>query len=437
MDHQCASGGVVAWICKSVGARPAELKALLYSFAYFFCLLCGYYVLRPVRDEMGIQGGVDNLQWLFTATFAAMLCAVPLFGWVSSRYARAQLLPVVYGFFMLNILAFFVLYREAIVPPEYLARAFFVWVSVFNLFVVSVFWSYMVDVFDGEQAKRLFGFIAAGGSAGAITGPALTTALVGVLGPINLLPVSALFLAAALYCVFRLRYWATDQHTDAAALGGGIFDGVRRVARSPYLLGICIYILLFTTTSTFLYFLQAEIISEAFSDSGERTRVFAMMDLATNGLTIALQLFVTGRMATRWGLPFLLALVPAMVLVGFVLLSIAPALLVIASVQIVRRAGNYAIARPGREMCFSVLSREDKYKSKNFIDTVVYRGGDAVSGWFYAGMSAIGMMASGIAITGALVAAIWLATGWKLGLARERLEPADDGNPTEAVQITR
>ena len=423
-DRQAA--GPVAWICSAVNARPEELKALLYSFAYFFCLLCSYYVLRPVRDEMGIQGGVENLQWLFTATFAAMLCAVPLFGWASSRYARAKLLPVVYGFFMLNIILFFFLYRTGVVSPEILARVFFVWVSVFNLFVVSVFWSFMVDVFDGGQAKRLFGFIAAGGSAGAITGPALTTVLVGAVGPVNLLPVSAIFLGAALFCVYRLRHWATGPDgEDAGALGGGLFDGMMRVVRSPYLLGICVYILLFTTTSTFLYFLQAGIVSEAFTGSADRTRAFAMIDLATNGLTVSLQLFVTGRLATRRGLPFLLALVPCIVMAGFALISISPVFIVIALVQILRRAGNYAIARPGREMCFSVLAREDKYKSKNFIDTVVYRGGDAVSGWAYAGMAALGTTASGIAVAGAAVAALWLAAGWKLGRAREQLEAPD------------
>jgi AAA family ATP:ADP antiporter len=418
--------GAVAWFCRAVNVRPHELRALLYSFVYFFCLLCSYYVLRPVRDEMGIQGGLDNLQWLFTATFVAMLCAAPLFGWASSRYARARLLPVVYGFFILNIFLFLFLYHTEMVSSGSLARAFFVWVSVFNLFVVSVFWSFMVDVFDSEQARRLFGFIAAGGSAGAITGPALTTALVGVLGPVNLLLISALFLAVALFCVYRLRHWASVRNRGAAgALGGGLFDGMTRVFRSPYLLGICVYILLFTATSTFLYFLQANIVSEAFTDSAERTRVFAMMDLATNGLTVSLQLFVTGRLATRLGLPLLLALVPAIVLAGFLLLTISPVLIAIALVQVLRRAGNYAIARPGREMCFSVLAREDKYKSKNFIDTVVYRGGDAVSGWIYAGMAALGFASAGIAIAGAAVAAVWLAAGWKLGHARERLEALD------------
>jgi AAA family ATP:ADP antiporter len=420
------------WLYRFVSVKPTELKALLYSFAYFFCLLCGYYVLRPVRDEMGIQGGVENLQWLFTATFIAMLCAVPVFGWASSRFARAKLLPAVYGFFIFNIVIFYFLFRGELVPPQYLARVFFVWVSVFNLFVVSVFWSFMVDLFDSEQAKRLFGFVAAGGSAGAVAGPALTGLLVGTLGPTNLLLVSVLFLSMALLCVYRLRDWARQQQQAAPeALGGGIFDGVRRVVQSPYLLGICAYVLLYTMISTFLYFTQAEIVRDAFTDSGDRTRIFAMMDLVTNGLTVGLQIFVTGRIARRWGLPVILTLVPAIVIVGFVVLSFYPVLIILICVQILRRVGNYAIARPGREMLFSVLARQDKYKSKNFVDTVVYRGGDAVSGWAYAGLTAMGLMASGIAVVGVLVAAGWLAIGWQLGQARRRLEPLSTSAPRQ------
>lgn len=418
-----------------LSAQPGELRALALSFAYFFCLLCSYYVLRPVRDEMGIQGGVENLQWLFTATFITMLCVVPVFGWVCSRYARAKLLPIVYGFFILNILAFYTSYRFEILPPQYLARAFFVWVSVFNLFVVSVFWSFMVDLYDNEQAKRLFGFIAAGGSAGAVVGPVLTTLLVKPMGPVNLLLVSAVFLSLALVCIYGLRVCAHGSRNAPEGLGGGIFDGIGRVVRSPYLLGVCGYVLLYTTLATFLYFTQAEIVRDAFTDSAERTRVFALMDLATNGLTIGLQVFVTGRLTQRMGLPVTLALIPALVVVGFVVLSIYPTLIILACVQVVRRAGNYAFARPGREMLFSVLDREDKYKSKNFIDTVVYRGGDAVSGWVYAGLSGIGVLASGIAALGAALAVLWMLTGWKLGRARQRKEPEADRQAGNAVDV--
>lgn len=413
----------MSWVYRLVSVKQKEVNALALSFAYFFCLLCAYYVLRPIRDEMGIQGGVDNLQWLFTATFVTMLCVVPMFGWVCSRYARAQLLPMVYGFFICNILLFYFCYRFELVPAQYLARVFFVWVSVFNLFVVSVFWSFMVDLFDSEQAKRLFGFIAAGGSAGAITGPALTTLLVKSLGTVNLLLISALLLGFALVCIYKLRVWTLNQHRqESEAIGGGVFDGVKHVIRSPYLLGICCYVLLYTTLATFLYFTQAEIVRDTFVDSDERTRVFAIMDLMTNVLTIGIQVFVTGRIATRFGLPITLALVPAIVVVGFVVLSFYPVLIVLVLVQVLRRAGNYAIARPGREMLFSVLDREQKYKSKNFIDTVVYRGGDAVSAWVHAGLTAMGMVTSGIAAIGAALGVVWLLVGWKLGQAREQME---------------
>lgn len=413
----------MSWVYRLVSVKQKEVKALALSFAYFFCLLCAYYVIRPIRDEMGIQGGVDNLQWLFTATFVTMLCVVPIFGWVCSRYARAQLLPMVYGFFICNILLFYFCYRFELVPAQYLARVFFVWVSVFNLFVVSVFWSFMVDLFDSEQAKRLFGFIAAGGSAGAITGPALTTLLVKSLGTVNLLLISALLLGFALVCIYKLRVWTLKQHRqESEAIGGGVFDGVKHVIRSPYLLGICCYVLLYTTLATFLYFTQAEIVRDTFVDSDERTRVFAIMDLMTNVLTIGIQVFVTGRIATRFGLPITLALVPAIVVVGFVVLSFYPVLIVLVLFQVLRRAGNYAIARPGREMLFSVLDREQKYKSKNFIDTVVYRGGDAVSAWVHAGLTAMGMVTSGIAAIGAALGVVWLLVGWKLGQAREQME---------------
>ncbi len=413
-------------LSRFVSAEPHELRALGWSFLYFFVLLCAYYILRPIRDEMGIRGGVENLQWLFTATFVTMLCVVPLFGWVSSRYSRGKLLMVVYGFFIANIVLFYFLFASGI-NPALVARVFFVWLSVFNLFVISVFWSFMVELYDDRQAKRLFGFIAAGGSAGAVVGPVLTASLAVPLGTTNLLWVSALFLSIALVCIHRLRIWADTQdrpqhHLDTHPIGGNWFDGVKRVARSPYLLGICLYILLYTTLATFLYFTQAGIVRDAFATSEERTRVFALIDFGTNALTIGLQLFVTGRLASRFGLSVTLAVVPLFLIIGFTALAAAPVLIVLLVVQILRRAGNYAIARPGREMLYTVLPVADKYKSKNFIDTVVYRGGDAVSGWAYAGLTALGLTVAGIAWVAVPVAVIWLFSGWRLGKARDRQE---------------
>ncbi|MDZ7840461.1 MAG: MFS transporter [Gammaproteobacteria bacterium] len=411
-----------------------EWRPVAWSFLYFFCLLGGYYVLRPVRDEMGIQAGLENLPWLFTATFLAMLVAVPVYGWAAGRYPRRTLLPLVYGFFIVNLLVFYLAFTSG-APVSVVARVFFVWLSVFNLFVVSVFWSFMVDIYSREQSKRLFGVVAVGGTVGAIAGPALTAQMASVLGVFNLLPVSVAMLSIALFCVWRLRLWAresTADRTETDALKGNWWDGFTRVFRSRYLLGVSAYILLYTTAATFLYFIQAHIVEGAFEDSADRTRVFALIDLATNSLTVALQLFVTSRIAERWGLAVLLGIVPVGVVFGFLALGWAPVLAVIAAVQVLRRAGNYALARPGREMLFGVLPRVDKYKSKNFVDTVVYRGGDAVSGWVYAGMAALGLGLGGIAWAAVPVALVWLLTGVFLGRRYRALE----FKPDPAVQTT-
>lgn len=401
-----------------------EWRPVAWSFLYFFCLLGGYYVLRPVRDEMGIQGGLENLPWLFTATFIAMLVAVPVYGWAAGRYPRRTLLPLVYGFFILNLLIFYFAFTSGM-PVAVIARIFFVWLSVFNLFVVSVFWSFMVDIYSREQSRRVFGVIAVGGTVGAIAGPALTAQMASVLGVFNLLLVSIAMLSIALFCIWRLRLWVREsapEQAEAAALEGRWWDGFARVFRSRYLLGVSAYILLYTTAATFLYFIQAHIVEGAFDDSAQRTRVFALIDLATNSLTVAMQLFVTSRIAARWGLAVLLGIVPIVVAFGFLALGWAPVLAVIAAVQVLRRAGNYALARPGREMLFGVLPRVDKYKSKNFIDTVVYRGGDAVSGWVYAAMSALGLGLAGIAWAAIPIALVWLLTGIFLGYRYRALE---------------
>jgi len=420
------NGVMIARLARIISAKPNELPALCWSFLYFFALLCGYYILRPIRDEMGIRGGVENLQWLFTATFVTMLCMVPLFGWLSSHFSRGRLLSVVYGFFIANTVLFYFLFASG-TSPTIVARVFFVWLSVFNLFVVSVFWSFMTELYDNEQAKRLFGVIAAGGSAGAVIGPALTVTLAVPLGTTNLLWLSALFLSVALLCLHKLRQWAAnhtsmEQRLGNQPIGGGWMDGLKRVLRSPYLLGICLYVLLYTALATFLYFMQAGIVRDAFVSSDERTRVFAFIDFGTNALTVGLQLFVTGRIASRFGLSVTLAVVPLFLVVGFLVLGMAPLLATLMVVQILRRAGNYAIARPGREMLYTVLPVDDKYKSKNFIDTVVYRGGDALSGWLYAGLTAVGVGIVGIAWLAVPLSAIWLVTGWRLGKERDMLE---------------
>lgn len=401
-----------------------EWPALLAAAAYYFCLLCSYYILRPVRDEMGVRGGVENMQWLFSATFAAMLVAVPLFAALATRFRRTRLIPLVYGLFLACIIGFW-LWLRSDTALDWAARSFFVWLSVFNLFVVSVFWSFLADVFDDHRAARLFGAIAAGGSAGAIVGPGLTGLLAGQLQPSGLLPVAAGVLALTLPCMWALDRWSRrwrDQPGETAAaeaVGGTLLDGVRAVLASRYLVGICGFIWLYTTLATFLYFAQAEIVGDAFTDSGERTAIFATIDFLTNSLTVGIQLFLTGRVVQHFGLARTLAFVPLIVAAGFILLAAAPMLVSIMAIQVVRRSGNYALARPGREMLFTVVPRVEKYKAKNFIDTVVYRGGDAVAGWIYTGLSAAGLGLTGISLLAVPLAGIWAAIGHRLGSARQ------------------
>jgi AAA family ATP:ADP antiporter len=427
-----------------LNVQAQEVQAIFWSFSYFFALLCGYYIVRPMRDEMGIAGGVENLQWLFSATFVAMLAAVPLFGWVSSRFPRRRFLPYLYYFFIANLLVFFFLFQSD-VTHAWVARAFFIWVSIFNLFVVSVFWSFMADLFSNEQAKRLFGFIAAGGTVGALVGPVLTTALAIPLGPTNLLLVSACFLLWAAFCVNRLISCTKRPDSGAVhraapadveqAMGGGVFAGIQLVARSPYLLGICVLMLLFTTLATFLYFQQAQIIRDHFADPAARTAVFAAMDLAVNTLAIVIQIFVTGRLVKWLGLAVTLALIPLLLGAGFAVLGCAPVLSVLVVVQVIRRAGNYAIMRPAREMLYVVLGREEKYKAKNFIDTVVYRGGDAVSAWVYTGLRAVGFSLGSIAWLAVPVAGLWAWLAYTLGkrqgliAASAQAKPSSEASP--------
>ena len=415
-----------AIIERSIDLRANELPALIISFAYFFSLLCAYYIIRPLRDEMGILGGINNLPWVFTGTFLVILAMVPLYGWVSSRYPRRKFLPIVYGFFIFNLLCFYGLFYFQ-VSPAHIAQSFFIWVSVFNLFVVSVFWSFMNDIYDKDQAKRLFGSIAAGGTVGAICGPLLTAWLAQPLGTQNMLLISAILLLIPIFCIKKLTQWFNQQpqsqldNSYQKPLGGHWLAGFSLVIRTPYLMGIAFLILIFSTLSTFLYFQQASIIQDTFSSSAQRTSVFAMMDLAVNSLTILIQVFLTGRIVKRLGLAWTLALIPLLLIVGFILLSISPVISVLIVVQVLRRAGNYSIMRPAREMLYVVLGREEKYKAKNFIDTVVYRGGDAMSAWVYDGMRGFGLSLGQIAFIAAPLAAVWALVAYRLGIKREQI----------------
>ncbi len=406
----------------AVDLRSGEARPLALAFGYFFCLFACLYLLRPVRDELGIQGGVENLPWMFTATFLTMLAAVPLFAAVVSRWPRRRSVPVVYRFFLVNLLVFWALLRWE-VGGGHPARAFFVWMSVFNLFVVSVSWSVMADLFTAEQGKRLFGCVAAGATTGGLAGPLLAATLARPLGPVELLLVAAVVLEAATWCAAGLGRASVGAGRPAAdtALGGRLFAGITHVLRDRYLAGICVYMLLYTATSTVLYIEQQHLVGQAVEDSATRTALFASIDLAVNTLTLVLQGLVTGRLMAGLGVGPLLAVVPALTAAGFAALAAVPTVAMVAVFQGVRRAANYALARPAREVLFTVLGREDKYKAKSFIDTVVYRGGDALSGWAFVGLEAVGMSLPLIAGAAVPVSALWLAVGLWLGRREERL----------------
>ena len=392
------------------------------SAAYFFFLLCGYYIIRPIREEMGVLGGVENLQWLFSGTLIAMLSLLPLFGWITSRLPRRRFLPWVYGFFILHLLLFFGLLKTGYAGP-WLAWAFFIWTSVFNLFVVSVFWSFMADIFREEQAKRLFPCIAAGGTLGAIAGPLITTSLVQLIGTADLLFLSALLLLGALLCIRRLAAMQriVPAQTAEIPMGGGAFEGLWLILGSRYLMGICLLILCYSTLGTFLYFQQAEIIRDSFIDSAKRTAMFSSIDLAVNILTLLLQTVLTGRIIKWLGLAGTLAAIPLLLAAGFAALGHWPLLAVLLTLQIVRRAGDYAVMRPTREMLFVILSRPEKYKAKNFIDTSVCRAGDTLSAWGYAGLGALGLSLTQIAWLAVPIALFWALIGYRLGIQHHGL----------------
>lgn len=410
-------------------ARRKELPALLWSFAYFFCLLGSYFMMRPVRESIGVANGVENLQWLYTGTFLAMIAVTPLFGWVIKTFPRRVFMPAVYWFSLANILLFWLLFQAG-VAGAWVARAFFVWLSVFNMFVVSVFWSFMADIFNPSQARRLFGVIAAGGSTGAIIGPAVTAFVAPRYGTYSVLPLAALTLLGSVVAIHRLRPWATRREgLDAGRpIGGTVLAGARLALTSPYLLGICGLIVLYTFLSTLIYFHQAYVVDAAFSDPDQRTAVFAGLDLAVNVLTFCGQFFVVSRLVDRVGIGWTLALIPFGLAAGLAGLALAPVFATLAVVQILRRSGEYAIMKPARDMLYSVVDRETKYKAKNFIDTAVYRGGDVGAGWVHAGLTAVGLSLSAIAALAVPVALVWGWLGLRVGRRYRDYEVAQAGS---------
>lgn len=413
----------VTFFSRLMTADRDEVPAVAAGFLLFVLLFASYFMLRPVRETFGIAGGVKNLQWLFTGTFVATLMVVPLYGWVAANVPRRRLLPILY-MFAAAVMAGFATSLAVDPANVWIARAFYIWLSVMNLFVISVAWSLMADLFEPERSHRLFGPMAAGASLGGLIGPLISGALVAPLGEAGLLFLSAALLISTLACVRYLLSWRDrlGPRTDAASperIGGSIWAGVTLILRSPYLLAIAGFILLLTTASTFLYFEQARIVAATFPNRTAQTQVFATIDATVQSLTIFIQIFLTGRLAKRLGVTVLLTAVPVVMMLGFGLLSMLATFPVLVVVMIVRRVGEYALVRPGREMLFSSLDAETKYKAKNAIDTFVYRGGDAVAGWVYAGLAVVVSMAV-VAATGAVLAGVWAAVGYTIGRSHDR-----------------
>ncbi|MCW8873403.1 MAG: MFS transporter [Xanthomonadales bacterium] len=403
-----------------------EMKGLLWGTAYGFLIMLSYYILRAVRDEISAADR-GNLQLLWTAVFMVMLLAVPLYSWVASRWSRGIFVPLANRFFIACLVGFWL---SLVFLPDgarpWIDRIFYVWTSVFALFVVTIFWGFMADCFDNSQGKRLFAFIAVGSSVGGMLGSTVTAVLAEWVPTFSLLLIACVPLEAASWCaaVLHRRFATGNVHTageSGRAIQGNALSGMRAVFASPYLLGIAAFILLMTFVSTILYFQQANLVAEVFSDRGERTAFFAKVDLAVNILTVLLQVYLTARIVKWLGVGLTLALVPIAMTMGFLAFGLYPTLAVLVAVQVMYRAGRYGLTKPAREMLWTVLSREDKYKAKPFLDAAVYRGGDLVSGWIYAGLAAVGLSIGAISLVAAPVAGIWILLGLRLGRREEAL----------------
>jgi len=416
-------------LARLIVAEPAEIPAVAGGFLLLFCVFASYLMLRPVRETFAIVGGVDNLAWLWTGTFFAMLSVIPLYGWVASRVPRRRLLPLLYALCAAVLVGFAASLK---LDPDnvWIARAFYIWVAVMSLFIISIAWSLMTDLFERDRGHRLFGQVAAGASLGGLTGPLVSGLLVARIGEPGLLLISAAVLLLTLPCVHYLLGWRERMGPRAdqpppERIAGSMWAGLTLIARSRYLATIALFIVLLTTTTTFLYYEQARLVEATFPDRTRQIQVFATIDTVVQALTISIQLFVTGRLAKRLGVTVLLVALPATMMFGFGLLALIATFPVLVFVMIVRRVGEYALISPGREMLFAPLDAETKYKAKNAIDTLVFRTGDLISGWAYTGIVAVAS-AGAAAIAGVIVAGAWAAVGYAIGRKHDR-EPDEPG----------
>jgi AAA family ATP:ADP antiporter len=403
-----------------------EVPSVVVAFFLFFCVLGGYFAVRPVRETVGTILGRDRVANLYVATWIASLAIVPIYGAIVAKVRRSVFLPLIYGCVAVALaIVGGVLQKQ----PKSVAfgQFFYVFISVLSLFLVSVFWSFLVELFDSGQAKRLFPVIAAGGTAGALVGPLFTDLAARSIGNGGILFVgAALFALAVVLQAILIRLWKSSPEPDHErgeahyqsrdrAIGGNPLAGVTLVLRSPYLLGIAAYVALLATANTFLYFEQLRLVSTTFADTQTRTSVFARIDWIVQSITILAQLFITGRIASRLGLVVLLTIIPVAIFFGFVALAIWNTFMVLAIVIVLRRSGEYAFIRPGREMLWTPMSKETKYKAKNFVDVPVYRGADAAVAQLQRAIEGAGFGVQTAALLGALAAAIWAVNGWWLG----------------------
>ena len=417
---------VPSLLSRLVAVERHEIAALFASFVMFFALLAAYYIVRPLRDEMGVTVGKDEIHHLFTIVFFVMLAAVPLFGLIASRVPRRFVLPAIYVFFAANMLAFWAVFKTS-GPTTVSAGAFFIWASVFNLFVVSLFWSLMSELWSNEEAKRLFGFIAAGGTAGSFAGPLLTRWLVDYVPPVDLLMLSsALLLVAMMMSLFlrRLRPGASGHETEPA--GGVILDGAKKVFSSPYFGRIALFILLANIVGTFFYMEQSRLVGAAIPDSAGRVKFFSGRDLAVSILTITIQVFGTALVMRKLGLTAALIALPITAAIGTLALSYEPVLWVVAAVMVAERVVAFSLSSPAIKVMYTLAEPDEKYKVQSFIDTVVYRGGDAAAGWIFAiAGGGLGFAAAAVPMLSLPLAALWLWNAKELGGAHgKRAEDA-------------
>jgi AAA family ATP:ADP antiporter len=423
----------VARLLKTLAAVEAfEVKAVLLSMFYFLFLFGSYSVIKPVRDAMGTVYGVKHLQELFTVTLIASLVFAPLYAGLASRMKLSTFLPWVYGFVAATILVFYALFASGRYQDRWIAAAFYVWVSTFNLLIISVFWTFMADIFSRAQAKRLFGFIAAGGTIGGIVGPAIATFLAKSVGNNGLMLIAAggFVVTAVMVNLLAkekenlLAHGGEAQHTTLNhRLGGNPIDGFVLLFRSPYLLLLALFLLLMTWISTIVYFQLGDLITKAFDSKEARTQAYATIDLTVNSLAVLVQLFGTGRIIQRFGVQTGLLLNPIIMVIAFLAVAFSPVLMILGGIQIVRRVAEYAVAKPTREMLFTVVDQESKYKAKNVIDTVVYRFGDFSSAWVSAAVLPYGV--TGLAVFGAITSVVWFPVAYLLGKRYESVRSGD------------